>query len=48
MKATWENDEQMGDAWTLVTDFLKAAQEEGVDLDKDGVAVLWEAEQAGW
>jgi hypothetical protein len=48
MKATWETDEQMGDARTLVADFLKAAQEEGVDLDKEGITVLWEAEQAGW
>ena len=48
MDATWENDEQMGDSQTLVDDFLKAAEEEGVDLEKGGVAVLWEAEMAGW
>jgi len=48
MKATWENEENMGDAESLVADFLKAAQEEGLDLNKEGIAVLWEAEQAGW
>jgi hypothetical protein len=48
MEATWEKDEQMGDSQALVDGFIQSAKEEGVDLNQEGVVLLWEAEQVGW
>jgi len=45
-EATWETDDSMADPHALLTDFKKAAEAEGIDLDTEDTIVLKEAKLA--